>query len=106
MILKKNNYSLRLKLGILFPNFLCLKLFVPLIISIQHLLFFSTNIPLFIAFQSSITTSLTIMGVLVNHTDFTIKINTININHFLNNRVKLKWDTYFETEGVSLSVIT
>lgn len=84
----------------------CLKIFVPFTIPIQHLLFFSTNIPLFIAFQSSITTSLTIMGVLVNHTDFTIKINTININHFLNNRVKLKWDTYFETEGVSLSVIT
>jgi len=44
------------------------------------------------------------MGVLVNHSYFTIKINTIN--HFLNNRVKHKWATYFETEGVSLSVIT
>jgi len=57
--------------------------------------------PLFIAFQSSITTSLTIINksVLVNDTYFTMKINTIN--HFLNNHVKLKWDTYRETERVS-----
>jgi len=58
---------------------------------IQH--FFPTNIPLFIAFQSSIITALTIINkdALVNDTYFAFKINTIN--HFLNSRVKLKWDT-------------
>ena len=56
----------------------------------QHLLFFIANIFLFIAFESSITISLTIINkcVLVNDTHLTIKINTIS--HFLNNNVKLK----------------
>jgi len=56
----------------------------------QHLLFFSTIIPLFIEFHPTLTTPLTTInkGVLVNITDFTIEINTIN--HFINNRVNLK----------------
>jgi len=38
------NYYFRLKVGVLFYNFLCLKLFVIFTISIQYLLFFFTNI--------------------------------------------------------------
>jgi len=49
-----------------------------------------------------LTIPLTIInkGALVNETHFTIKINTAN--YFLNNCVKLKRDTYFETKGVIL----
>jgi len=69
-----------------FSFFFCLKLFVYFIMSIQHLFFFITRISLL----SSIIISLTIFnnGLLVYDTHFIIKINTIN--HFLNNRVKLK----------------
>jgi hypothetical protein len=41
------------KIGVVCTIFICLKLLVPFTIPIQHLLFFSINIPLFIAFQSS-----------------------------------------------------
>lgn len=60
--------------------------------SIQEM-FLLSNILLLVAFESSMTTPLTIINkdVLVNNTYFTIKIKTIN--HLFNTRVKLKWNT-------------
>lgn len=40
-------------------------------------------------------------GVIVNDTHFIIKINPIN--YFFNNRVKLKYDTYYEKEEIVVS---
>jgi len=56
---------------------------VPFIIQIKYI--FSTNIPLFIAFQLSIYIPLTVInkGILINNTYFVIKIDTINHLFFL-----------------------
>lgn len=60
--------------------FLCVKLFVPFIITTQHiLLLFSFNISLFIAFQSpNYSTNYNNYNVLVNEAHCTIKNNTTN----------------------------
>jgi len=54
----------------------------------QHLLFFFHYYTLIYWISFNLTTQLTTInkGVLVNATNFTIKINTIN--HFLNNRAQ------------------
>jgi len=78
------------KIKSFFLIFFCLKLFVNFIILIEHVLIFSTNMPLIIVFQSSTNIPLTIInkGVLANNKYFTIKINTIN--QFLNNRTQTR----------------
>jgi hypothetical protein len=65
----------------------------------QYLLFFPLLYPYIL---SNLTAPLTTInkGILVNDTNFTIKINTIN--HFLNNHAQTLNNYYLETEGVVL----
>ena len=85
-------YSLRLTIGVIFPKKNYLKSFV--LLQIQHLLLFSTNLPLFIAFQLSIIIPLTIINksILVNNTFLPSKLTLLIIS--------FKYDTYYKTEGV------
>ena len=67
----------------------------------QHLLFFSHYYTLIYWISSNLTTRLTTINkdVLVNDTNFTIEINTIN--HFLSNRAQTLNNYYLETERVT-----
>lgn len=89
-------YSLRLT-----PIFLFFKITVTLEYQCSIYYFFHYNTLIYWT-SSNLTIPLTTInkGILVNDTNFTIKINTIN--HFLNNHAQTLNNYYLETEGVVL----